>query len=142
MPDGRVVYSDKVLKGARLDHTITVEPSIKGNSWTTESGSRPIVRQQAERTPIRKADSSPASGNTRSLDEATSDVIRAEMLLEDARKRQQAGVEPLPGERTANKAGGSRLNEAYDARQKLLAREVANAEAMLKEAAANRNRLR
>ena len=140
-PDGRVVYSDKLLEGARLDHTITVEPSIEGNSWTTEYGSRPIARQQVERTPIRKVDSPPASGNRKSLDEATSDVIQAEMLLEDARKRQQAGVEPLPGERTANKGGGSRLNEMYWARQELLARDVANAEAMLKEAAASRNRL-
>jgi hypothetical protein len=64
------------------------------------------------------------------------------MLLEDARKRQQAGVEPLPGERTGNKGGGSRLNGMYWTRQELLARDVANAEAMLKEAAASRNRLR
>jgi hypothetical protein len=141
-PDGRVVYSDKLIKGARLDHTITVEPSIEGNSWTTEYGSRPIARQQVERTPIRKTDSLPASGNRKSLDEATSDVIRAEMLLEDARKRQQAGVEPLPGERTGNKGGGSRLNGMYWTRQELLARDVADAEAMLKEAAASRNRLR
>jgi hypothetical protein len=142
MPDGRIVYSDKAIKGAKVDNTITVEPPIKGNSWTTESGRQPVIAPQIERTPVRRVASLPASGKRKTLDEATSDVIKAEMLLEDARKRQAAGVEPLPGERTGNAGGGSRLNEAYQARQKLLARDVAYAEAALKKATEDRNGMR
>ncbi len=141
-PDGRVVYTDKARKGARIDHTITVEPAIKGNLWTTEAGARPVVPPRAERTPVQRVASIPVPGKRKTYDEATSDVIRAEMLLEDARKRQQAGVEPLPGERTGNVNGTSRLNEAYFRRQQALAEDVAAAEEALKKAAAERNALR
>jgi hypothetical protein len=139
MPDGRIVYSDHVIKGAKIDHTITVEPLIKGNSWTTESSKKPAIAPQTDRTAIGKA---PASGKKKTLDEASSDVIRAEMFLEDAKKRQEAGIEPLPGERTGTVSGKSRLNEEYQARQKLLARDVAYAEATLKKAIADRNDVR
>jgi hypothetical protein len=142
MPDGRIVYSDKAQKGGKVDRTIQLEPAIKGNLWTTESGSRPAVVPQIERTPVRKVPSSTASGNSKTSDEANSDVIRAEMFLEDARKRQEAGIEPLPGERTGIRSGGSRLNEAYEARQKLLAREVIYAEALLKKAIEDRDKSR
>lgn len=142
MPDGRVVYSDKAVKGARIDHTIKVDPAIKGNLWTTEAGPKPVVAPQAERTPIDRVNPAPGSGKRRTPEEATSDVIRAEMLLEDAKKRQHAGVEPLPGERTANATGGSRLNEAYHARQQALAKEVADAEAALQKARSDRDTLR
>lgn len=142
MADGRIVYSDKVAKGAKVDHTITMPPPLKGNLWTTESGTRPVIAPQIEPTPIKKVASLPTAGKRKPLDEAASDVIRAEMLLEDAEKRQAAGVEPLPGERTGNSSGGSRLNEAYGARQKLLAKEVSHAEAALKKAIAERDSLR
>lgn len=142
LPDGRVVYTDKAPKGSRVDHTITVEPPIKGNLWTTEAGRKPVIPQQVERTPVQRVASIPTPGKPKTLDDATSDVIRAEMLLEDARKKQQAGIEPLPGERTANVAGGSRLNPAYQRRQEELAREVDEAEATLKKAIAERNALR
>lgn len=142
MPDGRIVYSDKVVKGGKLDHTITVAPPLKGNLWTTESGSRPAIPPQIERTEIKKVAPPPASGKKKTLDEAGSDVIRAEMLLEDAKARQAAGIEPLPGERTGTSFGGSRLNDAYNARQRLLAKEVAYAEATLKKAIAERDNLR
>lgn len=142
MPDGRIVYSDKVLKGGKLDETITVEPPIKGNPWTTASGRRPSVAPRDEPTPVSRINSAPPLGRQKTLDEANSDVIRAEMLLEDAQKRRKAGIEPLPGERTANAGGGSRLNESYWARQQRLEKEVAQAEAALKRASAERDALR
>lgn len=142
MPDGRIIYSDKAVKGGKVDQTITVEPPIKGNFWSAESGARPVVPSQSESTQVRKSASIPALGKKKTLAEATSDVIRTEMLLEDARKRQEAGVEPLPGERTGNNASGSRLNEAYEARQKALANDVAAAEAALRQAIADRDGLR
>lgn len=142
MPDGRVVYSDKAIRGGKLDHTIKVEPPIKGNSWTTESTPQPVAPQPVESTPVRKVASVPGIGKKKSIDDANADVIRAEMLLEDAKKRQQAGIEPLPGERTGNASGGSRLNETYEARKKSLERDVAAAEEALKKAIAERNELR
>jgi hypothetical protein len=142
MPDGRVVYSDKAVKGGKIDHTIKVDPAIKGNLWTTEAGQKPVVAPQVERTPINKVNTPPLASRKPTLDEATSGVIRAEMLLEDAKKRLQAGVEPLPGERTGNASGGSRLNESYRARQQALEKDVAEAEAALKKAQSDRDALR
>ncbi|HJV81396.1 hypothetical protein [Noviherbaspirillum sp.] len=130
--DGRIVYSDKTLQGAKVDHTITVEPPIKGNLWSTEAGSKPVAPQQSERTPVNKVPSIPVPGKTKTIEQANSDVIKAEMLLEDARKRQQAGDARLPGEPDA----------AYAARRKSLARDVADSEAMLNKALADRKALR
>jgi len=138
MPDGSIVYSDKILKGAKLDETLHVEPMVEGTTWATESGRRPTIPPRNEPTPVARVPDTPAL----TLEQASAEVIRAEMLLEDARKKQEAGVEPLPGERTANAGGGSRLNDAYHARQKRLAEEVAIAEAALKKAAARRDALR
>ena len=142
MPDGRVIYSDKAQKGSKIDETITIEPPIKGNLWTTESGKKPVIPAQTQPTPVKQVGVIPTPGKKKTVADADSEVIRAEMLLEDAKKRQEAGVEPQAGERTGNSAGGSRLNEAYAARQKSLAREIANAEAALKKALAERDALR
>jgi hypothetical protein len=142
MPDGRIVYTDRVLPGGRVDHTIRVERPIKGNVWTVEPGSNPVASSRMQSTPVKRVAVSPVPSRKMTLDEATAEVIRAEMLLEDAKKQQEAGVEPLPGERTGNASGGSRLNEAYHERQKLLAKYVSYAEAALKKAIEDRNRLR
>lgn len=141
MPDGRIVYSDKAIQGGKIDHTIKVDPAIKGNLWTTEAGPKPVIAPQVEHTPIKRANTPPLPGRKRSVDEANSEVIRAEMLLEDAKKRLEAGAEPLPGERTGNASGGSRLNEAYHARQRALVKGVADAEAALKKAQSERDSL-
>lgn len=142
MPDGHIVYSDKPVKGGKVDDTISVEPPIKGNLWSTESGKPPAITPQPRHTAVTRVPSIPVPGKRRTLEDATADVIRAEMYLEDAKKRRDAGIEPLPGERTANQGGGTRLNEAYHARQQSLAQKVAEAQAMLKKALAERDALR
>lgn len=139
LPNGRVVYSDKPLKGAKVDHTLTVEPPIRGNLWTTDAGPRPDIPPQTERTPVKKVNVVPVSGQKKSVADAESEVIRAEMLLEDAKKRLQAGAEPLPGERSSTANGNSKLNDAYTARQKALAHDVEEAEAALRQAVAERD---
>lgn len=138
-PDGRVVYSDKPIRGAKLDDTLTVDPESNGKSWKSDSGKRPALPPRVERTPVQRVPSIPPIGKRKTLDEAEADVIKAEMLLEDAKRRQQTGVEPLPGERTGNAGGGSRLNERYEMRQKALAQEVAEAEAMLQRSRTERS---
>jgi hypothetical protein len=142
LPDGRIIYSDKQIKGAKLDDTLKVDPDSNGKSWKPESGKRPTLPPRAERTPVQKVPTVPPLNKRKTLDEAEADVIKSEMLLEDAKKRQQAGVEPLPGERTGNAGGGSRLNERYEMRQKALAHEVAEAEAMLQRSRNERDAVR
>jgi hypothetical protein len=141
LPTGRIVYSDKPVKGAKLDQTLMVEPPIKGNLWTTDSSVKPDIPPQTERTQIKKVGIIPAAGQKKTLSDADSEIIRAEMLLEDARKRRDTGTEPLPGERTGTAAGTSRLNSAYEARQKALAHDVEQAENALKQAIAERDTL-
>lgn len=136
--DGRVLYSDKLQQGARLDEKIAVLPPQKGNFWSTQPPDRPAAPPRAESTPIDRLTSIPPPGRMKSAAEADADVIRAEMLLEDAIKRQRIGVEPLPGERTGNLRGGSRLNEAYADRQRRLAEQVAQAEDFLRRMRAER----
>lgn len=138
LPDGSVVYTDKPVKGAKIDHTVTVEPLIKGNARASSSGGKPAAFDEASATPVKQVNT-PLYPRRKTYDEANSAVIRAEMLLEDAKKRQQAGIEPLPGERTGNANGTSRLNEAYKERQARLAKDVADAEAALKRAVAQRD---
>lgn len=140
LPDGRIVYSDKPVQGAKIDETITPDPAT--NTWTSENGKRPVVPPRVERTPVNKVVSIPQPGKTKTFDEANAEVIRAEMILEDAKKRQEQGVEPLPGERTGTVSGKSRLNEVYQARRQKLANEVAEAEAALRKSVEERDALR
>jgi len=145
MPDGRVIYSDKPIKGAKVDETIKVDPPAKGSkpsSSATVSGRPAEPPLRSGPTPVDRVATIPAPGRPKTLDDANADVIRAEMLLDDARKRMQAGAEPLPGERVGTAGGGSRLSDDYHARQKRLAEEVAVAENVLKNAVAERDALR
>lgn len=142
LPDGRIIYADKAMQGMTVDHTITIAPPIKGNLWSTESAPKPVLPQQVERTPVNRVSSIPAPGKRKTLEDASSDVIRAEMFLEDAKKRQEAGAEPLPGERMAASTGGTRFSNVYEVRQRSLEREVAEAKAVLKKALAERDALR
>lgn len=140
MPDGSIVYSDKPVKGAKIDETISADPAT--NIWDLDTGKPAAAPPRNERTPVVKVIVIPKPGQTKTLENANAEVIRAEMLLDDARKRQEQGVEPLAGERTGIVSGGTRLNESYHARQRFLAEEVAEAEAALRSAVAERNTLR
>jgi hypothetical protein len=74
---------------------------------------------------------------------AADDELRAaERSLAAAKASLDAGEEPLPGERTGLARGGSRLNEAYWARQEQLKKAVADAQARLDRAVAERNAAR
>lgn len=89
-PDGRVVYSDKVLPGARVDHTLEVDTKTNGDLWSVQGGPRPDIPTQVERTPVKQVSSIPPPGKRKTVEEATSDVIRAEMRLEDALREQKS----------------------------------------------------
>lgn len=133
LPDGQIVYSDKPQKGARIERTVALDPPVR---TTAPSPSGAHIQHSA---PGRDAGT---SVTLRARDEADISFMRAQMLLEEARKQQADGVEPLPGERTANVGGGSRLNEAYWERQKALADNVADAENALRKARAEYDQIR
>lgn len=141
LPDGSIVYSDKHVPGAKIDETIEVEPGARHAPVAVDATRKPAARPRPNAVPVRKVGSIPPADRRRSAEEAQSEVIRAEMQLEDAKKRQQAGVEPLPGERTANAGGGSRLNQAYWTRQQKLAQQVDQAKEEVRKAAAERDAL-
>lgn len=140
LPDGRVLYSDRVIKGARVDQLIDTE--AKGSIIITEPPTRPgTIPPRVEPTPVKRVPTATDPDRPKTLDEATVDLIRAEMLLEDARRQQASGEEPLPSERTGNADGRtSRLNEQYWARQEQLAQRVREAESLLKKARAERDK--
>jgi hypothetical protein len=70
---------------------------------------------------------------------ADQDVRAAQHNLAAAQAILEAGREPLPGERTGLARGGSRLNETYWGRQRQLETAVADAQARLDQAVAERN---
>ena len=70
---------------------------------------------------------------------ADEEVRAAKAALAQAQAQVDAGKEPLPGERTGNVGGSSRLNEAYWARQAENKDAVAKAQARLDAAIAARN---
>jgi len=131
-PDGSTLYSDVPLPGAKLIGRFELVPAP------------PAARAE----PSRPAPSSSIDPNelarrrVQNLDAADAAIKADEQSLKDALERQQAGVEPLPGERLGNVGGRSRLTPEYFERQRALAAEVDAARARLDEAYRQRNQLR
>ncbi|MCU7960730.1 MAG: hypothetical protein KZQ58_12205 [gamma proteobacterium symbiont of Bathyaustriella thionipta] len=65
---------------------------------------------------------------------ARREVEQAKKALSEARKAQESGKTPLPGERKGTTTGANRLTEKYQQRQDALAAQVQAAEARLKQA--------
>jgi hypothetical protein len=141
LPDGSILYSDKPVKGAKIAETIEVEPPSKHAPLAVDADRKPAARPRPHPVPVRKVAKVPPPDRRMTADEAQSEVVRAEMQLEDAKRRQQAGAEPQPGERTGNAGGGSRLNEYYWQRQKELAQDVERAREELRRAESERDTL-
>jgi hypothetical protein len=127
-PDGRTIFSDQPVPGAKLQGTVTPPAQPAGAGAPVES-----------RMPV-ATDKPPADNRAQRLREATVEVEAATQALAQARARLDTGKEPLPGERTGTAGGGSRLNEAYWARQAANEQAVAQAQARLDAATAARNR--
>jgi len=75
-----------------------------------------------------------AQARSEELERAYAEVVAAQKALDEARRKREEGVEPLPGERIGTVSGKSRLTEAYLERQKALEEEVRAAERRLAEA--------
>jgi uncharacterized protein involved in exopolysaccharide biosynthesis len=133
MPNGQVVYSDKSVPGGRLVDELAPAPPVD-----------PAAVQQRQDTTQDRRD-----GLRERLGERESQFQRANADLNEARARLAAaerqladGKEALPGERTGNVGGGSRLNEAYWQRQSANEAAVAQARAEVQQAQAALNQLR
>ena len=117
MPDGKIVYGEKPAPGAAKVETIETPPAKAGigSALTPEEKARAEAltkqRQQADTAQAAK---------TQRLTQARDAVKQAEIAIEK-------GKEPLPGERIGLAGGGSRLSEAYFARQKSLEEALAKA---------------
>jgi len=109
-PDGSTVYSDVPLRGAKLIGRFQLVPA-------------PLPKAEPAR-PGRGAITDPneiARQRVQDLDAADAAIKAAEQSLNEALERQQAGVEPQPGERLGNVGGRSRLAPNYFKRQRALA---------------------
>ncbi len=133
MPNGQVVYSDKPVPGGRLVDEIAppppADPAAAQQRQDNVQDRRDALR---ERLADRESQFQRASAD---LNEARTRLAAAERQLTD-------GKEPLPGERTGNVGGGSRLNEAYWQRQSANEAAVAQARADVRQAEAALNQLR
>ena len=130
-PDGTVVYSDVPLRGAKLIGRFQLVPSPPPKAERARPG-RGAVADPNEIARQRVQD----------LDAADAAIKAADQSLKEALERQQAGVEPQPGERLGNVGGRSRLTPGYFERQRALAAEVEAARARLDEAYRMRNQFR
>ena len=130
-PDGRVIYSDMPVPGARLDGTIAPPAPA---SPAPAAGFTPSPAQEAL---LKSADE-----RIRRLNELTVEIQNTERELQAANARLEAGREPLEGERIGTYAGRSRLSDVYWARQDYNQSAVAEAQARLNRAVQERNALR
>jgi Domain of unknown function (DUF4124) len=127
-PDGRTIFSDQPVPGAKLQGTVAPPAPPSGAPAPAPSGAPAAA--PAERT---------GDARLQRLRDATAEVEAATQALEQARAQLEAGKEPLPGERTGTATGGSRLNEAYWARQAVNEETVRKAQARLDAAVVARN---
>jgi hypothetical protein len=134
LPDGRLVYSDKPIEGARLVDRIPLDPTAP------VPGAQTAAPSEAPQAPPAAAQS--MQGRRAALDQAYDEIKAAQKAVDDAKERLQQGVEPYPGERQANVNGSSRLNEDYFARVRQLEQDLRDASARLDEAYAKRNQAR
>src|SRR5712692_7550972 len=100
--DGSTVYSDVPLRGAKLIGRFHLVPAPPPKA----EPARP------ERGAVTDPDESPRQ-RVQDLHAADAAVKAADQSLKEALERQQAGVEPQPGERLGNVGGRSRLAPNY-----------------------------
>ena len=119
MPDGKVIYGEKPVPGARKVETIETPPAKTGVTAATP-------QEQARAAELRQRQATRSEPGTQGED--------ARIALKNAEAAREAGREPLPDERQGLAGGGSRLTEAYFARQKSLEAAVEAARQRLEEA--------
>ena len=107
MPDGKVIYGEKAMPGAAKVEKIEAPPPKTGVTGLTPEERARAAQLERERG---QAAAAAASGQKGGDD--------ARKRLQEAEAARDKGKEPLPNERIGIAGGGSRLTEAYFARQK------------------------
>jgi Domain of unknown function (DUF4124) len=120
-PDGKTVYSDRPIPGARLVDQIAPPPPVDPNA---AAAAQARARENAERASASSAKRAESANSAQKQEDAGAALARAKEQLEK-------GKEPLPGERIGTAGGGSRLTDAYWARQRANEQAVKSAEARL-----------
>jgi len=126
--DGRTVYSDSPVKGAKLVERIDLPappPAVSPARGETGGSVSDLAETRAAE-----------------LAAADAQIKEAARVLKEAEARQEQGAEPKPGERLGTAGGNSRLAPSYFSRQQDNATEVDMARARLDEAYRLRNQVR
>ncbi|HET9349950.1 MAG TPA: DUF4124 domain-containing protein [Burkholderiales bacterium] len=132
-PDGRVVYANKPVPGAKLLEEI--EPPPPPNPANA-------ARQKKDNAASRNDLGQAADRRAQSLDQAWEDLKHWTRRLEEAKSSLEAGREPREGERTGTAGGKARMNDGYWRRQSQNELAVEEAEARVRQAQDAINALR
>jgi hypothetical protein len=122
MPDGKVVYGENPAPGASRVDKMEPPPAKTGVTGLT-----PEEKTRAQQLDRQRAAATAAAAKSQK------GLADARTTLEQAEAARDAGKEPLPSERIGIAGGGTRLTEAYFARQKSLEQAVATARKRLAE---------
>jgi hypothetical protein len=120
MPDGKVLYGNAPAPGARKVEKMTTNTQNSGVQVSTPEQQQAVSRRESARQ-------DEAARRAAEIEQLRNAVTQAEAEL-------KAGKDPKEGELTGNARGGTRLNEEYAARQKLLEENVQAARKRLQEA--------
>ncbi len=130
MPDGRIVYSDEIIEGGKILDQAEVKQAPAATPAPAPSAA------EAEAVTLRLRE------RMAQIDRAHEEIVSAAQALEQAKRRLEAGKEPLAGERQGQAGGGARLSPQYFERVRELENDVAQAQARLDHAYRNFNEVR
>lgn len=127
-PDGKIVYSDRPVPGARLVDEVVPPPPVDPKA---AAAARAATKQEGKAADAAAAKREEKAAAGTAEKDAAAALARAKQALE-------TGREPLPGERLGTAGGRSRLSEEYFARQHANEAAVAEAQARLDKARSGR----
>ncbi|MBX9965830.1 MAG: DUF4124 domain-containing protein [Burkholderiales bacterium] len=135
MPDGRIIYSDAPLKGAKSSPVNVPPPPTEGDKAKASERAQQETRE-------RDALNERLDQRRKRLDDADQRVEKARKDLASAQLALEQGRTPMPGEMIANVGGGARPGENYLARIASLEKAVESAKKELDNALNERNQAR
>jgi hypothetical protein len=120
MPDGKILYGNAPVKGAKKVEKMTPNTQDSGVRITTPHQKQDVDQRQSQRQ---------EEGTRRE-----SELDQLKSALKQAEEARESGREPHEGDFIGNARGGMRLNEEYLERQKTLETNVQEARKRLDEA--------
>ena len=133
LPDGRIVYADHRIKGAKLLYKVDMPDA---QTPAAPPAARPDVKADASALERRLRERSAA------LERAQRDIVEAGRALEQAKHELEVGKEPLASEMQSNAMGGTRVLPQYYERLNKLEQSVTQAQARADRAYDALNQLR